>query len=921
MSNNIRLKLSMLIIIGFIYQFILLSWPEIAVATVNDATWSWTETKPSVSSSTVVTDMATTPCFNSYQMKDVVGESDPKRVCIMTGDNVKFGNYFVDGRFAPIISFAYDSKMYKIRGACDRSDSCLYLPGSDTLVTKQYLINGIVRSLVVYKDFTHRLARSADSSVSATEYNFDSSNPDYIFRSADGYAWPVGGIGASDDGEWLAIEFRQRGIGLLNIETLEMKRVSTMAFNYGMGFDPTSELAVSNDGGHIAVMGMNSGLTVLDVNSACGDEATDERMSSVASITQPCRTAQIDTGDFINRFFAAINPKFNDEGGELNFYAMSYLGESREVSLRAGGYVSPRLDYLALGDSFTSGEGETDDKYYLNGTNDEYEKCHVSMRSYPFLISDSMKIDPLSMASVACSGATMGDVVGDDLDYLGQSDRLGKNKLNLVKTDRVLAQTEARNSFLPGRVHQGSFVEKYQPEVMTVGIGGNDVGFMEKLKTCLTPGICNWASTDEGKEKTADEIKNLFSTLVQTYQKLHKVSPNSKIYAIGYPKIIDATGQCNLLNGYLLDSTERQFMNEGIVYLNEVIMAAAKATGIKYIDIQNSYGDYVLCGKSQPSAMNAIRLGDDGAINDRLKWFKPIGNESFHPNSLGHTYMANSIIESLGNIVNYDYCAGGNIVCPNPTIAAPEPSSYWIPDGYHNYPMQKTVDYVSDRDDATDNRQKKLMLDSNSLAPDSSVDVEITSDIRSLGQFLANHDGSLNVNVDLPTDLEEGYHTVHLYGTSYSGELVELYQVIEYEKPHAVPSEELTLINRDDDDTAVVNNTEHTIESVAKVNIKIQPSTANNIGKNSVAKSFADAVIPRSSIKHSINTDVATSYNSSEPAVKGTSIIAHRSPLSVKEDVIENPKEAFVYNLVVTFWVLLAVVGALAIGLVYKTRG
>ena len=713
------------VMIGVISQLVLISWSQIVQAET-EAAISWTDSPPVTYSSINVSEMPSSYCHYSYQMKEISGYLGLKNICIVSGENVRFGTYHESSgsSFPVAVGFRFDTKMYRVNGVCGQYDSCLYLPGSDTLVTKQYLINGTVRSLVVYKNFTRRLTPFINTNIISTlEYNFDTSNPDFTFQSTSGYAWPIGGIGASDNGEWLAVEFRQRGIGLLNIHTLNMRRISLLALYYNGGMDPTSELVVSNDGNHVAVAGINSGFNVVDINSNCGENATDDKMDNVGYMEHPCKTAAINTEEFISRLNYAASPRFDQTGGELGFYASSYTGEVRQVLLRTGGYVGQKIDYLALGDSFTSGEGETDDSYYLNGTNDEYEKCHVSMRSYPYLVANLSAISPDFMRSVACSGAMTKDVLGNDSLYYGQGDRLSKSGLSPI--DIISAKNFARNYFIPGRALQDSFVQKYQPGSITIGIGGNDAGFMETLKTCIGLKTCDAAGTSQGREQAATEIKNLFGTLVDTYKKINLTSPNSKIYAIGYPKIIDPVGTCSLFLGYLLDDTEKQFMNEGIIYLNEVIAAAAKAAGIKYIDIQDSYGDQALCGKVQPSAMNSIVLGDDTNLVNDSRWFRFIGDEGFHPNSLGHSLVAGTIIGSVGNIKDYNYCENGAVICPDQTVVAPEPSTYWIPDGYHNYPKQQIANYVFDRADATDGRQKQLILDNNSLAPNSSITVQI----------------------------------------------------------------------------------------------------------------------------------------------------------------------------------------------------
>jgi lysophospholipase L1-like esterase len=627
-------------------------------------------------------------------------------------------------------------------------------------------------------------------------------------------------MGASDDGKWLGVELKGRGIGLLNIETLETKRISAVAYGYGSGYDPALEIAVSNGGNQIAIMGLNAQLSVYDVTSLCGDIADDENMSNHSAIAYPCKQSPIDVGSFIYRFYAAFTPQFSDDGGELNFYATSYEGESREVTLRAAGNIGKKLDYLALGDSFTSGEGETDDKYYVPGTNDRFEKCHLSTRSYPYLLADLSNINPNMMKSVACSGATTKDVVGSDIDYWGQIDRLGVKGLKFSKEERVLSQTQAKYNFIPGRIHQETFVKNTYSKVITISVGGNDAGLISKLTACAGLGpTCNWANDPKKKEQTAIEIKNIYNKLVNTYKTIHTNSSDSKIYVVGYPNIIDPDGNCDAVTGVSLNSNERDFMVESVKYLNQVVKAAAVSAGVKYLDVQDSYGDQTLCGSKSPNANNGIRTGDDNNLINDSEWLRFIGNESFHPNTLGHNMIAKSIHESVDDLIGYSYCEDDAKICPNGLVNPPEPSSYWIPDNYHDYPTQHIANFVSNDQLDPDNRQVDLALDNYSLSPNSSVAIEITSDPIALGNFTSSSDGSLRASVILPIGLAEGYHTIHLYGTSYSGESIELYQVIKYEKP-------------------IVNSLKHTPDSHTNKSVAskiIHQVSKNDMGSTAVA--------------------------------------------------------------------------------------
>jgi len=832
-------------IAAIIVTVFLLPLPATASAITENTEWSWTGNSPKVYSSSVVAEVNPTTCQGVYQSKDIKDVDGLQITCLMASDKVRFGTYYSDNSMSSAISFAFDSKMHRVWGACGLYNSCLYLPGTDTLVTKQYLVNGYVRSLVVYKNFTHRLNSTTHDKISG--YDFDSSNPDYIFRNSTGYAWPIGSYGASENGKWLAIEFRSRGIGLLNIETLEMKRISTISPAYGVGSDPTSELAVSNDGRSLSIMGLNSGFKIYDNNPACGDAATDYRMENIEAIAKSCKTADINYSEIIDGFSRAFNPKFNENGGELSFYAVSHTNKVREVSLRANGYGGQNLDYLALGDSFTSGEGETDDKYYAPGTNDEFEKCHLSTRSYPYLLAGLYGIDSALMKSVACSGAKTTDVIGDNDSYEGQNNRLGKGKQNYSPPDIALAKTQAKYTYIPGRVRQEFFAIDNNSKVITIGIGGNDAGLMDKLKSCVgSMDTCNWASDPKKKEQTAIEIVNIFDKLVNTYKKIHEDSPSSKIYAIGYPKIIDENRGCGIGLDRVLDNTEKKFMNESVILLNRVVENAAKAVGIKYVDISNSLGNQVLCGSGSPSAMNDVRLGDDNQLN----WLVTLGNEGFHPNSLGHSLVANTINKSISNLSSYSYCEDGSIICPDDSIKAPNPSNYWIPDVYHNYPTQQIANYVFDSSDGTDNRQKDLVLDSYSLAPNSAASVELTSNPISLGNFVASSDGSLNTSVTLPAELSEDYHTVHLYGTSYSGDPIELYQVIEFVKP----------------------------------DIKPKTLTSNQSIHSAVAIDVKNQIITQSVYSLDKTSEIINDF--SKPEVKGDSIVIANE--KAKSDKIEN---------------------------------
>lgn len=786
MNKNRFASILKLFLLVFICAITYLISNNFVKAETITSSWSWTNTRPAVFSTIPASPTGIAGCYSTIIQKHFVsGEANPIDVCMMANDRVSFGLYLDSFGINPVVSFGNDIKMYKVTNVCSPNIKCLYLPDTDTLVRKEYISSGSAPSLVLYKNFSKRLTKFFDAGSLTNKYSFDSSSPDYTFKNSSGYAWLIGGIGASNNGKWLAMEFYKRGMGLLNVETLEMRRISTQSWTYNVGSNPSTEFAVSNNGSHIAQSGINGGFNIFDDTQNCGDIATDSNMLAVDPIVKKCKTASLDYSDIIFGFDHATQLNFSDDGGELDFFALSYNSNSNRVALRAAGYSGRRLDYLALGDSYSSGEGDLDDRYYINGTNNEFEKCHTSSRSYPFLIADLFSQNQDDMKSVACSGARMIDVIGNNNAYQGQDNRLGIGKLNLNNLDMSSYKIQALEQFIPGRNLQNNFVKLYQPSVITIGIGGNDSGLITKLSGCLGSGTCDWANTSKGKEQTAVEIKNLYPDLVNNYKQIQTSSVASKVYVIGYPKIIESSGDCSAFEDFLLDKTEREFINETIKYLNQVIESATISAGVEYIDIYDSFGQQVICGQGV-SAVNTVSYGDDIGPFDSKKWFRVIGQESFHPNQLGHILTSNMIRSKTPSIFKKD---SSIMTSSQAEELVPEPPISLLPDGYHDYPLQKFETFIFNRPYISKEKQVNIKLADFYLEPNSEVIIETNSVPKFSWTLTSSSTGSIEATFNLPTSLDEGIYTFHLLGKSYSGNSIDLYQVINYWDPNWVPEE------------------------------------------------------------------------------------------------------------------------------------
>ena len=431
------------------------------------------------------------------------------------------------------------------------------------------------------------------------------------------------------------------------------------------------------------------------------------------------------------------------------------------------------VTYLALGDSFSSGEGDTDKnpatdrKYYRQWTdvNEDKakgapkEKCHVSTRSYPYRLANWMGLGSgpsAAWASVACSGATVYDMNWDNSGgYEGQDSPLGR--LHGYDNKGIL-QKMALNEMISGRVKQIEFVKKYQPKVITLTAGGNDVGFGKKIKDCVhyikSVGTCDWAKDE--MNTLGSQIKGQFDRLVELYKELKAASPGAKIYAIGYPQFInDAELAACGLNAGAIDLDERRMIVRATQYMNEVIEAAARKAGVKYVDISRALDGGKMCEKHQAYMTGIVGFGEQ---------------ESYHPNKFGHTMIFAEIAKQLNheNLSTYSkYPTAGD-------ESVNAPSSIYFDKGA---PSSVNTTMLANSKPSKGSKQK-VALAKNSLQPGSSARVEIRSKPVDLGSYTVLNDGSIKETITISENIPAGYHTLFIYGKSASGEDIKITQTL-----------------------------------------------------------------------------------------------------------------------------------------------
>jgi lysophospholipase L1-like esterase len=190
-------------------------------------------------------------------------------------------------------------------------------------------------------------------------------------------------------------------------------------------------------------------------------------------------------------------------------------------------------NYVALGDSYSSGVGSGS---YLSSSGN----CLRSTKAYSALWAAAHK--PSSYVSVACSGATTTDVINKQVGALSAATTL-----------------------------------------VSITIGGNDVGFSSVLEDCVVDGTNTCVSDINAAENKART--NLPALLDTAYAAIRAHAPHARVVVLGYPRFYDL-GVWFCIG---LSSTSRSKINEGADVLDSVMSAAAARHGFSFGDVRSRF--------------------------------------------------------------------------------------------------------------------------------------------------------------------------------------------------------------------------------------------------------------------------------------------------------------------------------------------
>lgn len=220
------------------------------------------------------------------------------------------------------------------------------------------------------------------------------------------------------------------------------------------------------------------------------------------------------------------------------------------------------IDYVALGDSYSSGTG--------TGTYIE-TSCYTSKHAYPYQVATDIGAN---FSFKACSGAKTGDVLANQL----------------------------------GTLNSGT-------DLVTISIGGNDAGFSDVITQCNIPFVNCMDDIDNANAFIAGTLPGKLDAV---YNAISSKAPNAHVIVVGYPRLFKGNN-CSVING--ISATERTALNDTANRLATVTAARASAHGFTFADARPSFTGHAICdstswvnGLSWPiiESYHPNQLGHDG---------------------------------------------------------------------------------------------------------------------------------------------------------------------------------------------------------------------------------------------------------------------------------------------------------------------
>ena len=301
-------------------------------------------------------------------------------------------------------------------------------------------------------------------------------------------------------------------------------------------------------------------------------------------------------------------------------------GDGKTIVFNGAGYdaiyslrlpISPitRQTYVALGDSYSSGEGAPNPGY-IEGTDVKDNRCHRSTAAYPERIASIASNTYPDFIFRACSGAKIEDFFSAKV--------------------KDAANEPFQLHWLDGKTG-----------LVTLTIGGNDLRFRDVMKYCAWRRLDVDPSCQSAFSQTVENNLNRISntnprnqdTLASLFRSIKAGAKNiKKVLIVGYPRLFPtsppATCGTGIL-GRLFERSDMLWLNRQAVTLDTALRHAADAAGFEFVDTYGAFDGFELC--TPHTYVNRAIFSVRNSIQ----------NWSFHPNVAGQAAITRLVAAHL----------------------------------------------------------------------------------------------------------------------------------------------------------------------------------------------------------------------------------------------------------------------------------
>lgn len=213
-------------------------------------------------------------------------------------------------------------------------------------------------------------------------------------------------------------------------------------------------------------------------------------------------------------------------------------------------------DYVALGDSYTAAPGVP--------ITDASDPCQRSTGNYPHLLAERLDLE---LTDVSCSGA---------------------ESTHLTEPQPFL------NATVPPQLDAVSA----ETDLVTLGIGGNDLGLIARLvgrcyqlgQTDPTGSPC----TDADGPQLVGDVPAIEERVRQGIEAVREAAPRARIVVVDYPQLVPEEGTCEQL---ALASGDYPLAREVNAALSEAVRSAAESAGVEHVDVLTASEGHDICSE------------------------------------------------------------------------------------------------------------------------------------------------------------------------------------------------------------------------------------------------------------------------------------------------------------------------------------